>query len=149
MGQEEPSQIVDLESKFVAVGALLPLVLEDPGVVHQNVEPGLVAQDRVRHTIDAGQDREVRHIESRPRTARRSDLRHHSFGAGAVSPMHEERGPALRQGDRLPAPEPIGGACDQHDLAGQIVWYGRRSIRSPGRLVRAAWGMARIWELTL
>jgi len=52
MGQEEAGQIVDLEGEFVALDASLQLILNDAGIVHQNVKPWLVGQDSVGHALD-------------------------------------------------------------------------------------------------
>jgi hypothetical protein len=70
MGQEEPGQIVDLEGEFVTIGALLPPILDDPGIVHQHVEPRLAGEDCVGHALDIGEGREIRQIEPGLRAAR-------------------------------------------------------------------------------
>src|SRR4051812_15855725 len=129
MRQEEPGQIVDLKGQLMAVRALLPPVLDDPGIVHQRVEPGLARKDGIGHAINVGEGSEIRHVKANLRAAYGPELPHDGFTAGAVSSMHEERGPALSQSYSHTTPEPIGGARDQHDLAGQIGHRGLSNIR--------------------
>src|SRR5829696_7064907 len=118
MGQEKSGQIVDLEGELMAISAFLALVLDDPGVVHQPIEPRLTVENGIGHTSDISQDPEIGQIEPGARTPSGFHFRQHGFATGAVSPMDQDSGTTLGQGDRDAASEPISSPGDEGDLAG-------------------------------
>ena len=81
----------------MAISAHHPPVLDDPGIIHQPVEPRLARKDGVGHAINVSEDSEICHVKANLRAAYGPDLPDDGFTAGAVSSMHEERDPALSQ----------------------------------------------------
>jgi hypothetical protein len=102
----------------MTISAFLAPVLDDPGVVHQRMEPRLTGENGIGQMLGVGQDPEISQIEPGVRTPGGFHFRQHGFATGAVTTMYQDSGTTLGQGDRDAASEPISSPGDGDDLAG-------------------------------
>ena len=135
MREQERRQVVDRETELVSVGARLapamPPTTADPGVVHEHVEPRLVALDLAGETAHRLERREVGPVDAQPVVARSlADLlgraRQPVRAAAVEQHGRTARGQVLRQ---RPA-EPVGGAGDEDRLLVEGTHPGNRMRRS-------------------
>src|SRR6266568_1621671 len=119
--EQERRQVVDRETELVSVGARLAPAMTpttaDPGVVHEHVEPRLVALDLAGETAHRLERREVGPVDAQPVVVRSlADLlgraRQPVRAAAVEQHGRTARGQVLRQ---RPA-EPVGGAGDEDRL---------------------------------
>ena len=133
--QHPAGEVVHGELELVAVGGQpgRQVVVEgDAGVVHQQVEPGIVARHRVgelAHRLHRGK---IGGDEAGRTLARLRDLVHHRLAAFGVAAVHDHVGAVGGQGQGQFAAQAVGGAGDQGGLAG--VGNGRqwRQCLRPG-----------------
>ena len=102
-------------------------VLDDPRVVHQDVETAVLLADELEHGVDRARVRHVRLIRARA-AALAHDLLFELFGRVARAPVVDDhRGSQAREGQAARAPDPAPASRDQRHLPGEIDLHAVRS----------------------
>src|SRR5687767_7674085 len=103
---------------FMSVGAHLSrtLIEEDPGVVHEHVEPLIIPKDGGAERANLLERREVGRIERSTPLALGHDLLHERCTALAIAPVDDDVRAAGGETSRNLAAKAVGGSRDHDDL---------------------------------